>query len=181
MTRLTGGTIVGAVALLLAGFSGTANAQARGYLQLGGGVSIPVGDFKDAGAKTGWLGQVAGGITAPGGVLGGRISGSYIRHGVELSDEHLRIVGAMADLTVSPKMTGKLAPYVLAGVGFQNGKSSLAGSEGSTKFAWNAGAGLSARAGSVGVFVEGRFLSIRTEGSSTNVIPITVGIRLGGH
>jgi len=88
---------------------------------------------------------------------------------------------AMADLTVSPRMTGKVAPYLLGGVGVQNGKSSVAGAESDTKFAWNAGAGLGLMAGSIGLFIEGRFLSINTEGAKTNLIPITVGIKLGGH
>jgi outer membrane protein with beta-barrel domain len=179
MKRLTGAMMVGAVAMLVAGAPGSANAQARGYVQLGPGVAIPVGDYKDAGAKTGWLAQVAGGVTS--GVIGGRISGSYIRNGSEGSDEHIRIVGAMGDVTVSPRTAGKAAPYVLAGIGFQNGKSSLSGAEGSTKFAWNAGAGVGVQAGGFGLFLEGRFLSVRTEGSSTNLIPITVGVRLGGH
>jgi len=179
MKRFGSAVLLGAVAALVAGLPGSAQAQARGYVMLGGGLAIPVGDYKDAGAKTGWLGQVAGGVTS--GVIGGRISGSFIRNGAENSDEHVRILGAMADLTVSPKMTGKVAPYLLGGVGLQNGKSSVAGAESDTKFAWNAGAGLGLMAGSIGLFIEGRFLSINTEGAKTNLIPITVGIKLGGH
>jgi opacity protein-like surface antigen len=179
MKRLTGTMLVAAVAVLLVGAPGSASAQSRGYLQLGPGLAIPVGDYKDDGAKTGWLGQVAGGITT--GVVGGRVSGTFMRNGFEGTDEHFRIIGAMGDLTLSPKMTGKLAPYVLAGVGFQNGKSSVPGDDGNTKFAWNAGAGVGIQAGGVGIFLEGRFLSIRTSGSSTNLIPLSAGIRLGGH
>ena len=177
MKRLTA-AMVGAVALLVIGAPSAATAQARGYIMLGPGIAIPVGDYKDDGAKTGWLGQVAGGVSS--GMIGGRISGSFIRNGIEGTDEHVRLLGAMADLVVSPKTSGKAGPYLLGGIGLQNGKNSLPGSEGETKFSWNAGAGVVVQTGSFGIFVEGRFLSVRTEGSSTNVIPITVGLRFGG-
>ena len=169
--------IVGAVALLMAGSSWSAEAQLRGFAQLGGGLAIPVGDFKDEGAKTGWLGQVAGAVTY--GMMGARISGTYMRNGFEGLDEHFRIVGAMADFMVSPSLSGSAAPYFLAGVGFQNGKSSFAGDEGVTKFAWNAGAGIGIRVGGIGLFVEARYLSIRTAVDATNLFPITVGVLLG--
>jgi len=178
MKRLTAAVLVGMAGLALAGVPRSVSAQARGYVLLGAGLAIPVGDYHTAGAKTGWLGQVAGGITAPSGVLGGRVSGTFMRNGFTGSTEHFRIVGAMGDLVVSPKMKGSVAPYLLGGIGFQNGKAT--DEAGLTKFAWNAGAGLGVRAGSVGVFVEGRFLSIRTPGVATNLIPISAGVRLGG-
>ena len=180
MKRLTAAMLVGTLGLVLAGTPRSAHAQARGYLQLGPGIGIPVGSYKDDGAKTGWLAQIAGGITAPSGVLGGRVSGTYMRNGSTFAGVHDRIIGAMGDVVVSPKMQGSVAPYVLGGIGFQNGKSNVVGAASSTKFAWNAGAGLAVKAGKVGVFVEGRFLSIRTD-RATNLIPISAGIRWGGH
>jgi outer membrane protein with beta-barrel domain len=177
MTRLTA-AMVGAVALLVIGAPTAAKAQARGYIMLGPGIAIPVGDYKDDGAKTGWLVQVAGGVSS--GMIGGRINGSFIRNGIEGTSENVRILGAMADLVVSPRTSGKVGPYLLGGVGFQNGKNSTPGSSGETKFAWNAGAGFVVQAGGIGIFVEGKFLSVRTPGSSTNLIPISAGIRWGG-
>src|SRR5438552_1878089 len=104
MRRTMGALILGSVLAL--GVPGMAGAQSGGYLMLGGGVSLPMGDFKDV-VGTGWLGQVAGGITAPGGMFGGRISASFIHHKVTGTDETFRILGAMADLVLSPKMSGK--------------------------------------------------------------------------
>jgi outer membrane protein with beta-barrel domain len=179
MKRLTSALMIGSVAAFVAGAPGSALAQARGYVQLGAGLAIPVGNYKDDGAKTGWVGQVAGGISS--GMIGGRISGSFIRNGIEGTSEHNRLVGAMGDLVLSPKTSGKAAPYVLAGAGFQNGETSGGISNGVTKFAWNAGAGIGVAAGGIGLFLEGRFLSVRTDGGSTNLIPITVGVKLGGH
>ena len=169
---------LGVTGILLVSAPRSLTAQMRGFVQIGPGLAIPVGDYKNF-VKTGWLAQVAGGI-ATDGIIGGRVSGSFMRNGIKNSDEHVRIIGAMGDLLVSPKMTGNIAPYLLGGVGFQNRKSSAPLSEGETKFAWNAGAGLGLRAGSVGLFVEARYLSISTAGNNTKLIPISAGIRLGG-
>jgi hypothetical protein len=49
-----------------------------------------------------------------------------------------------------------------------------------TDFGINAGAGFDFQAGAVGLFIEGRFHNVFTEDESTNFIPITVGVRLGG-
>jgi len=167
------------VAILLAGAAGAARAQVRGFGQVGGGLAIPVGDFKDSGAKTGWVAQAAAGIAH--GMMGGRISGTFMRNSFEGTDEHFRILGAMADFLLSPSTGGQAAPYVLGGVGFQNAKASIATAESVTKFLWNVGAGVGVRVGSLGLYLEGRFLSIRTSGTSVNLIPITLGVLLGGH
>jgi hypothetical protein len=182
MKRWTAALTVGTLGFALVGLPGSANAQARGYVLLGGGLAIPVGDYhKVETAKTGWLAQIAGGITLPSGIIGGRVNGTFMRNGFSNGTDHVRIIGAMGDVVVSPKMQGNLAPYLLAGIGFQNGKSNAAGTEGSTNFAWNAGAGIGVRAGSIGVFVEARFLSVSTDLFKTNLIPISAGIRWGGH
>src|SRR5919112_2032473 len=44
-----------------------------------------------------------------------------------------------------------------------------------TKFGINAGAGFDFKAGAIGLFVEGRFHNVFTEGSDATFIPITVG------
>jgi hypothetical protein len=171
--------IVGAVVLGAVVAAGPLGAQARGYVQLGGGVSIATGVFKEDGGKSGWLAQVAAGLTAPSGVIGGRISGSFARHGSQSGLVVAKLLGAMADVVVAPRMSGKAGIYALAGLGFQNSSYTPGFKE--TKFAWNAGAGFTVRAGSVGIFVEGRFLSINTTNQKTNTIPITAGVRIGGR
>ena len=179
----------------LAGFLGTgmltlalavpAQAQARGYVGLGGGLSIPMGDFGDN-YKMGWLGQVVAGITGPNGMLGGRIDGMYIRHSLDGTvDGSTAMLGANGDLVVSPgSADAKIRPYLLGGIGFFNVKSEVGTQEGEgvTKFAYNLGAGLRfGGSGRMSFFVEGRYLSIQTEGSSTGLIPIAVGVRWGGN
>ncbi len=173
-------TLVGTVA------ASSVQAQARGYVGFGGGVSIPTGDFAD-GNTTGWMGQVIAGITGPTGVVGGRISGSYIRHSIDdpLIEGNNRIIGAMGDVVFSPGLAeAKLRPYLLGGVGFQNGKADLdgvSGEQSETEFAFNFGAGVTIAVGRIKVFAEGRWLSIRTEGEAVNLIPLTIGLRFGGN
>ena len=179
----------------LAGFLGTgilslalvapAQAQARGYVGFGGGVSIPTGNFAD-GYKTGWLGQVIAGITSPSGMLGGRIDGMYVRHSFDSSvDGSTQMLGANGDLVVSPgSADAKIRPYLLGGIGFFNVKSEVGSveGEGETKFAFNVGAGLRFGAGSrMSFFVEGRYVNVQTELNSTGFIPIAVGLRWGGN
>jgi len=180
-------TIAGFVAtgLLTIGFVAPAAAQARGYVGLGGGVSIPTGDF-GADYKTGWLGQVIAGITGPTGRFGGRIDGMYVRHSVDgVADASRQLLGANADLVVSPgSMDAKLRPYLMGGVGFFNSKSEVGSVEGEgvTDFAFNLGGGLSIKAGSkMSVFLEARYVSIQSDPSSTGFIPIAVGLRFGGN
>lgn len=166
--------------LLVASAPGLVGAQTRGSVSLGAGVNLPIGDFKDA-AKLGWLGQVAGMITFGEGIFGVRVNGTYGQNNFkdEVGGGKIKMIGAMGDLVVSPRMEGNLAPYVLAGAGFVNAKNG----ESDTNFGWNAGAGVKAGSGKVGFYVEARFLSVRSEGHSTNMIPITAGVRIsaGGN
>jgi hypothetical protein len=160
-----------------------AAAQARGYIGFGPGVSLPMGDFGDA-AKTGWLGQVFGGITGPNGVIGGRIDGMYVRHSLEVPDASTALIGANADLVVSPGSAGaKIRPYVLGGVGFFNAKTEVGSveGEGQTNVAFNLGGGLTFKAGGMAVFVEARYINVSTDPSSSSFIPIVLGLRFGGN
>ena len=156
-------------AMVLLGAPGAANAQIKGYVGLGGGVSMPLGDFKDE-VKLGWLVQGTAGFTTKT-IIGARADVTYGQHKSKATGGGTgKILGFMGDVVVSPKMAGKVGAYILAGAGMQNLKA-----EGSseTKFAWNAGAGL--RAGMI--YLEARFVSVKHDGGTTNFVPITVGVR----
>jgi len=172
-----------AAALLMAVTAQTATAQARGYVGFGGGVAIPMGDFKDE-VKTGWLGQVIAGVTGASGMIGGRIDGNYIRNSVKgTGGTHTTLLGANLDLVVTPgKRPAKVHPYLLGGIGVFNAKESGSGvsGDGVTKFAFNAGAGLQIHLGNrMDFYTEVRYLNIRTE-NSTSLLPIVIGLRFGG-
>jgi opacity protein-like surface antigen len=179
MKGMVGAVVLGS--LLAVSAPRAADAQARGFVGVGGGVALPIGDFKD-GYKLGWLGQVIGGVNIND-MFGVRVDGFYGQHSGKTVGTteipKLKLIGALGDVTLSPRMSGGVSPYVLAGAGMVNGKSE--GADGSTKFAWNAGAGARFKAGSLGLYLEARFLSVNTEGSKTNMIPITLGVRFGGN
>jgi hypothetical protein len=182
MNRIARGMIVAGVVASLA--AGGAQAQARGYIGFGGGVSIPSGDFADE-VGTGWLGQVVAGITGPTGKFGGRINGSYARHSFDTlldDDPNIRFIGVMGDVVFTPgQPEAKLRPYLLGGLGFQNGKDNTATAEGETNFAFNFGGGVNIAMGRMKLFIEGRWLSVRSDPVSANMIPITAGLRFGGN
>lgn len=168
---------IGAVVLGVGLLASPLAAQWRGHLQAGGGVAISTGVFKEDGGKTGWLGQVALGTTSPSGMIGGRVSVTYAQHNFASGTGSFKVAGAMGDVLVSPRMSGRAGVYALAGLGFQNMRAGPGAQQ--TKFAWNAGLGGMIRARRLGIFVEGRFLSILTENQQTNTIPITAGVRFG--
>lgn len=175
MKGTIGALVLGA--LLVASAPAVAGAQARGYVGIGGGVSLPIGDFKD-GVKLGFLGQVTGGVTLPNGILGFRVDGTYGLHKEkDPGTETIKLLSVTGDVVVSPKTSGKAAPYVLAGAGMLNIKNG--GSE--SAFAWNAGAGVVLKSSKVGVYVEARFLSATKDGNTNSMIPVTVGVRIGGQ
>ena len=182
MKRMLAGLV--ASGFLMAVATAPAAAQARGYVGGGGGVAIPTGSFAD-GDKLGWLAQLIAGITGPSGRLGGRIDGDYSRHSFKgATAGHVGLFGANGDVVLSFG-TAKARPYVLAGVGFYNVKSTLAGggsyAASVTKGAFNGGAGVNIKtSGNMAVYLEGRFISIRTSGNSLNFIPLSVGLRWGG-
>jgi hypothetical protein len=182
MNRIVRGVLVAGVVASIA--AGGAQAQARGYIGFGGGVSIPSGDFAD-GVSTGWLGQVVAGITGPTGKIGGRINGSYTRHSFDTpldDDPNIRYIGVMGDVVFSPGSgEAKLRPYLLGGLGFQNGKTNTVTAQGETDFAFNLGGGVNFAMGRMKLFIEGRWLSVRSDPGSANMIPISVGLRFGGN
>ena len=181
MNRIVRGLLVAGVVATVA--AGSASAQARGYIGFGGGISIPTGDFGDA-VKSGYLAQVVAGITGPTGKLGGRVNGTYTHHGFDgVNDARARFIGAMGDLVFTPGVPeAKLRPYLLGGLGFQNVSiTSVPDDISETKFAYNFGAGVNIGMGGAKLFIEGRWLSIQTEGESTSMIPLSVGVRFGGN
>jgi hypothetical protein len=180
MNRIARGVLVAGVVASMA--AGGAQAQARGYIGFGAGASVPTGDFGDE-YKTGWLAQVVAGITGPTGVIGGRVNGSITRHNHDtVNDATAKLVGAMGDLVFSPGSgDAKLRPYLLGGIGFQNFKLEAGPLESSeTKLAYNFGGGVNIATGRAKLFIEARWLSVRTD-PSASMIPISLGLRFGGN
>ena len=186
-----------AVAMLLVGFLASApTLQAQGAeFSLGGGIGIPSGDFDDV-AKLGWHGLVGVSFVPTNWPVGIQIDGQY--HQFKLDEDVVgagslkyRLIFGTADIVYKFKSseTTRFRPYLIGGGGVYNLKTtgssdvgSIIDTEGSTtKFGINAGAGFDFKAGSAGLFLEGRFHNVFTEGSDLQFIPITIGVRFGGH
>jgi opacity protein-like surface antigen len=185
---------VGAVLVTMALSASAAQAQGAEF-SLGGGLGIPLSNFDDV-AKLGWHGLAAVSFVPTGSPVGIQVDGQY--HQFKL-DENVVGAGSLKDRFIfgtanavfkfKTAETSPVRPYLIGGVGVYNFKTTGSSDVGNvidtqgstTKFGINGGAGFDFKAGSAGLFVEGRFHNIFTSGKDVKFIPITVGIRFGGH
>jgi opacity protein-like surface antigen len=181
--------------LALASVLGAAPAMAQGAeFSLGGGIGIPLSDFDDV-AKLGWHGLAGVSFVPTGSPVGIQVDGQYQQYKL---DEDVVGTGSLKDRLIFGTANAvykfntaegtRFRPYLIGGGGVYNlkttGESDLGGvidtDNSVTKFGLNAGAGFDFKAGSAGLFLEGRFHNVFTEGSNLTFIPITIGVRLGG-
>lgn len=184
LAALTVGMLLGAPAL---------RAQGAEF-SLGGGVGVPLGTFDDN-ANIGWHGLAAISFVPNGWPVGIQIDGSYQQFSLDddvvvgFSGLKNRLLMGTGNIVFKFKSSEEstFRPYLIGGGGVYNSK--ITGSDdpddvlpgGTTDFGVNVGAGFDFKAGSAGLFVEGRFHDIMQDGEDTKFIPITVGIRLGGN
>jgi outer membrane protein with beta-barrel domain len=178
-----------AMAVLAMGILVNASAlHAQGaQFSLGGGVDVPLGEFDDA-VKLGFHGLAGVSVVPTNWPVGIQVDGNYGQFNDDTPlDRKFQLIYGTANV-VYKFMTAeesRFHPYLIGGGGVYNVKPKgddvdpLADSE--TKFGINAGAGFDIKAGSAGLFVEGRFHDVFTSGSNTTFIPLTVGVRFGGH
>jgi len=181
MRKLIGGTALVA-ALVLAPSLLVAQGIRYG---VGAGLLMPLGDYKTA-DKMGWV--VGGDVTKwmTGGMLGIRVEASYsqTKEKTGVTPHSTKVFGGGADLVYAFGMSAaQMRPYVLGGLGYYNVKVALTGggsaSESKVGFGVGAGVAFKMGAGSTRLFVEGKWTTVSTTGSSTSFIPIRVGLRFG--
>lgn len=164
-----------AVAVLMLG-AGRLSAQ---QIMVGGGLLMPMGDYKTA-DKMGFIGQA--GVGFPAGPIGIRIEGDYgqtsHKNGV---GGNSKIIGGFGAAVYHFKTPASVTPYVLGGVGMYNVKVDVTGfpSASETKFAFGIGAGVEMKMTAMSLYLEAKYMNIATSGSATTFIPITVGLRFG--
>jgi hypothetical protein len=183
------GLTKGAAALALGMLLSAPAARAQGAeFSLGGGVGVPLGTFDDI-AKLGWHGLAAVSFVPNGSPVGIQIDGQYQQFKLDnFVDRKERFLMGTANVVFKFKTSEESAfrPYLIGGGGVYNFKQTGSADPGqvleggTTKFGLNAGAGFDFKAGSVGLFLEGRFHDVFSPGENLKFIPITVGIRLGG-
>jgi opacity protein-like surface antigen len=180
---------VAALALSTALFASAAQAQTPVSFGLGGGASLPLGDFGDQ-AKTGFHGTALVEFQPASLPVGIRLDGAFHRIGFSdlLEDfagpgNFQLITGTLNGVyTFMTSAESKFHPYIIAGVGAYNFKANFddLDDDSETKFGINGGAGFNFGVGGASIFLEGRFHNIFTEDESTNFVPITLGVRFGG-
>ncbi len=190
MKRTMRAVLMVAVAMLLGSTLSAQRAAARQEGQaassvrigIGGGVLLPIGDYKNA-DKLGWLAGADVTYWLTGGTIGIRAEGSYSQtsEASGVTAHSTKIFGGMADVVWAPgKTADQIRPYLLAGLGFYNVKVDVSGVSGSaTKIGFGGGAGAAFKVGTGGtrIFVEGKFVSVSTDVTKTNFIPIRAGVR----
>jgi outer membrane protein with beta-barrel domain len=161
---------------------------------LGGGIGVPLGTFDDE-AKLGWHGLAELSFVPNGWPVGIQFDGSYQQFSVDdaaapagFSGLKRRFLMGTGNIVFKFKSSEEstFRPYLIGGAGVYNTK--LTGQDdpsdilggGTTDFGLNAGVGFDFKAGGAGLFVEGRFHDVFTDGENLKFIPITLGIRLGG-
>jgi len=144
---------------------------------LGGGLILPVGNYADV-DKAGW--HVMGLIQLP-------ISESPIHlrfdalygstsHKSGLGSGSTKLTGGTADLLYHlGDRRSSVRPYVMGGLGFFN----VSDGSSTTKFAFGLGGGILFGVGTMHAFLESRYMSIQTSGSSLTFLPITLGLMFG--
>jgi opacity protein-like surface antigen len=157
---------------------------------LGGGIANPLGTFNDA-TKLGWMGMAGISFLPTGSPVGFQVDGQYQQYPFDGFSGHERFLIGTGNIVYKFKTSEetKFRPYLIGGGGAYNfkrtGSSTVGGNfsttGSTTKFGINAGAGFDFKAGSIGLFIEGRFHDVFTSGKDITFIPVTLGIRFGGH
>ena len=183
MKSMIRGAVVGLAVML-----GAQAAHAQGLsFGVGGGIVVPTGSLSD-GMGTGWSGTAQLRVKPPVSPLGLQVDAFYTRFGLDGIDGHSRMLGGTANALFAFPSASPLRPYLLAGPGVYNGKTSVDGApslESVTKFGVNAGAGFDFGMGKAQLFAEARFHAIfkgsadisTGEEKTAYMIPLTVGLR----
>lgn len=178
---------VAALALATALFASSAEAQTPVKFGIGGGATLPLGNFGDA-ATLGFHGMGLVEFSPASLPVGIRLDGTYQRLGFNddvAADGNFQIIQGTLNgvYTFVTAEESKFHPYLIAGVGAYNFKADVEGVDNAsnTEIGINAGAGFNMMAGGASVFIEARFHNIFSEGSSTNYVPISVGVKFGGN
>jgi len=163
---------------LLVLVSASASAQMASGSRFGAnaGLTMPMGDFGDA---VGIGFQLGGHFQMPlGEKLKLRLNADWSTFSGEdgTGIDNVTLLGGVANIVLPITTKSALKPYLLGGLGFYQWTVNLngGGSGDESDLAFNVGAGYD---WGERLFTEIRYLSIQSEGSSTNTLPITIGIR----
>ena len=184
--RITRGIV--AASVLTIAVSSAAGAQAAAAKPFGVGVlvALPIGDFGDAagmgfGAGGSWQKRLNDKLNL-------RVNGDLSRHAWKSPlDGNSMIFTGLANVVMPVAASGTMKPYVFGGAGLAYVRATATVTilsttttvtSSDTKLAINVGGGMDRQMGTRTMFFEVRFVSVQTDGSATNYIPIVVGLRM---
>ena len=144
-----------------------------------GGASMPTGDFGDA-ASTGYNVGALLEVKPAAMPLSFRFEGGYQSFGFQDGvDGNMNILSGVANAAYRLPVGAMIRPYVIAGAGMYSMKAESNGlsTDRENKLGVNGGLGLELPLTGISTFVEARYHNVFTEGSSTTLFPVTVGLR----
>jgi hypothetical protein len=142
----------------------------------GGGLIVPIGNYADV-DKTGW--NVLGVIQLPlsHSPLHLRFDALYGSTAHKVGSGKTNLFGATGGVLYHlGDRSASVRPYINGGLGLFNADG---GGGSQTKLAFAGGAGILFGIGTLHAFLEGRYVSVQTSGSSISFIPITLGVMFG--
>ncbi|MFN8654383.1 MAG: outer membrane beta-barrel protein [Gemmatimonadales bacterium] len=165
---------------LLGAAAGTLAAQQRAELSLGGGITVPTGDFGNA-AKTGW--HALGTITwfPAGDPFGVQATALFAQNKFEGGGGKFQMFAALLEGRLDLRTEGAFRPYVMAGGGVTDveAKPTSGSSTTRTKIAIDGGVGVAyVGTSKVGFFVQARYVNVFDSGPDLAFAPVTAGIRI---
>ena len=189
--RHTASAIALASLVLVTGAAAQNAATAGAGMQfgIGGGLSMPMGDFGDA-VETGFNVHGMLGFNPAMIPFGVRLDVGYDRWGfkgdADIDGSFSSISGALDAIFKLPGTS--VSPYILAGPGLNHLKADFDDDlgdddlvdESQTKFSINAGGGIQFNLAGMATHLEAKVVNIFTEGEATRYIPITFGVMFGG-
>jgi len=162
---------VALLAVVYLALPGAVNAQAR--LMVGGGISIPSGDFADA-VDAGKHGRVGLQVSVPVFPVSLRAEGEIHSFSEATGGDKANLINGTVSAVLSLGGIG-LSPYVIAGLGSYRFKTSAA--EAVTNRGIHGGFGASIGALGLGGFAEARLVNIDGDGDDRRYIVSTIGFR----
>lgn len=171
--------LAAALAALVA-LAAPSNAEAQLRLGLGGGPSMPSGDFDDM-VDAGWHALAVVAVRLPlspialrGDLLHQRLPGT----GDAEASVYFQQTAAGVSVSVSPLPLPIVQPYLIGGLGMY--RSSYEGDEGvvevNTELGANVGAGMRVNLLAFEAFVEARYHQILAGSGAPRTVPVTIGV-----
>jgi hypothetical protein len=173
---------VAAVALSLAI---AAPAQAQAHFGLSAGASVPTGDFGNA-ANSGFNLNGLVDVSVPVSPIGFRGEVGWNRFTVKGgSSNNWDFINGTANIVLQPSTMLPAKPYLIGGLGIYNVRLSgnditsvFGGTQSESRVGFNGGVGFKAGLGTLGAFLEARYVSVQGKNGSSNLnyVPVTFGI-----